>query len=256
MTPIQISLSACAAALALALGWLTDWGQGLSVVQVNIRAGASKLDTTTVLPDFKLSAEQNAYAQISERPLLNPSRRPAPTQAVVAVAPEPPKPQIRRGLYQLLGVSDYGEVKVAQVREMATSRVQTVRTGDKLQEMTVVKIEPTQVSLKFLDETDMLEMAKFTASGRVPQPTPVAVVQVPQPIPGIPAQSQPPLQPASTQPPIPTPLVPPVAAVNPVGGPPPGPLPPGAIDPATQALIRGRTSMRERLGIGRTPPPN
>ncbi len=251
MTPVQIFLSVCAVTLALALGWITDWGQGFSADEVNIKAGMSKLDATTVLPDFKLSAEQNAYAQIAERPLLNPSRRPAPTQAIAAVAPEPPKPQIRRGLYQLLGVSDYGEVKVAQVREMATSRVQTVRTGDKLQEMTVVKIEPTQVALKFLDETDVLEMAKFTASGRVPQPVPVAVAQTqqaPQPMPGIPAQPQP-------TPPLPVPLLPPVATVNPAGGPPLGQPPPGAIDPATQALIRGRTSMRERLGISRNPPP-
>jgi hypothetical protein len=256
MTPVQFFLSACALALALGLGWLTDWGQGLSTEEVNFKASTSKLEATTVLPDFKLSAEQNAYAQITERPLLNPSRRPAPTQAVAAVAPEPPKPQIRRGLYQLLGVSDYGEVKVAQVREMATSRVQTVRTGDKLQEMTVAKIEPTQVALKFLDETDILEMAKFTASGRVPQPAPVAVAQAQPPTPVALGQPQPQLQPPPPPSPVTIPLVPPIAAVTPVGGPPQDRPPPGAANPATQPQ-RGRISMRERLGIDRNnPPPN
>jgi D-Tyr-tRNAtyr deacylase len=249
MTPVQMFLAACAAALALTLAWMTDWGQGFTTDDVDVKTSASKLDPATVLPDFKLSAEQNAYAQISERPLLSPTRRPAPTQAVAAVAPEPPKPQIRRGLYQLLGVSDYGDVKVAQVREVATSRVKTVRTGDTLQEMTVSKIEATQVALKFLEETDVLEMAKFTASARVPQ-GPSSTF----------AQAQPPQAAVN---PLPPPQLPP-------GGPPPTPFPatipgvplsvvqssepPTANAPAPDAAARGRTSMRERLGIGRTPP--
>jgi hypothetical protein len=229
---------------------MTNWGQDFSADEVNIKAGMSKLDATTVLPDFKLSAEQNAYAQISERPLLSPSRRPAPTQAAVAVAPEPPKPQIRRGLYQLLGVSDYGDVKVAQVREMATSRVQTVRAGDKLQEMTVEKIEPTQVALKFLNETDVLEMAKFTASGRIPQPTQVASALIPPP----PAFPSPPQPQPQTQPPSPAPGIPPIAGVNPGGNPADGQVqPPGVTDPSAPRA-RPSISMRERLGIGRNPP--
>lgn len=166
---LRNALLATAAALLVALGIETDWGAAFTSPQLQLRAGVVKQDAASVLPDFRLGSEASAYNQIVERPLLNPSRKPAPTQLVTA-APEPPKPQVRRGLYQLIGITDLGTVKIAQVREVASNRVKSVRLGDQLQEMTVTKVEPTQVTLAFQGETDIIEMAKFTASGRVPQP--------------------------------------------------------------------------------------
>ena len=187
-------LLAAAAALFVALGIETDWGANLTLPTAQTRAVGAKHDTASVLPDFKLGSEATAYSQIVERPLLNPSRKPAPTQVVTA-APEPPKPQVRRGLYQLIGITDLGTVKIAQLREVASNRVKSVRQGDQLQEMTVTKVEPTQVTLAFQGETDVIEMAKFTASGRVPQP----VAPPPQP------QQQPPQPLAAAPPPLPNP---------------------------------------------------
>ena len=182
-------LSAVAVALLVALGIETDWGAALTAPPLQLRSGIVRQDATSVLPDFRLGSEATAYSQIVERPLLNPSRKPAPTQLVTA-APEPPKPQVRRGLYQLIGITDLGAVKIAQVREIASNRVTSVRQGDQLQEMTVAKVEPTQVTLSFQGETDVIEMAKFTASGRVPPPA------TPPPMGSPPAlQSQPPAQP-------------------------------------------------------------
>ena len=168
---LRNALIATAVALLVALGIETDWGAALTTPTLLSRSGAVKQDATSVLPDFRLGSEASAYSQIVERPLLNPSRKPAPTQLVTA-APEPPKPQVRRGLYQLIGITDLGAVKIAQLREVASNRVKSVRQGDQLQEMTVAKVEPTQVTLSFQGETDVIEMAKFTASGRVPQPAP------------------------------------------------------------------------------------
>ena len=185
-------LVAIAVSLAVALGMETDWGANLSTPQLQARSGGIKHDTAAVLPDFRLSSESTTYAQIVERPLLNPSRRPAPTQLVTA-APEPPKPQVRRGLYQLIGIIDLGSVKIAQLREVASNRVKSVRLGDQLQEMTVAKVDATQVTLAFQGETDVIEMAKYTASGRVPQPVappPPVAVQTPAPQASIP-QPQP-----------------------------------------------------------------
>jgi hypothetical protein len=177
-------LLATAAALLVALGVQTDWGSNLALPQLQARTGVVKHDAAAVLPDFRLGSEAGAYGQIVERPLLNPSRRPAPTQLVTA-APEPPKPQVRRGLYQLVGITDLGSIKIAQLREVASNRIKSVRQGDQLQEMTVAKVEPTQVTLAFQGETDVIEMAKFTASGRVPQPAappaPAPVVAQAQP---------------------------------------------------------------------------
>lgn len=171
-------LLATAAMLLVALGVETDWGASLTKQPVLSRSGGVKQDATAVLPDFRLGSEAGAYSQITERPLLNPSRKPAPTQIVTA-APEPPKPQVRRGLYQLIGITDLGAIKIAQVREIASNRVKSVRQGDQLQEMTVAKVEPTQVTLSFQGETDVIEMAKYTASGRVPQPPPPPVMPPP-----------------------------------------------------------------------------
>ncbi|TAG06250.1 MAG: hypothetical protein EAZ43_01845 [Betaproteobacteria bacterium] len=189
----QKLLGALAVALAVGLGWLTDWGQGFGEPDIKGGTPTTKPDGASVLPDFKLSSESSAYAQIAERPLLNPTRRPAPTQAAVAVAPEPPKPQIRRGLYQLVGVSDFGGMKVAQLRELATGRTRSVKQGDSLQEMQVTSLDINRVTLGFQGETDILELAKYTSSGRVPQPPappPPAVAVAPPPVQAQGMQSQ------------------------------------------------------------------
>ena len=191
---LRNALIATAVALLVALGIETDWGAALNTPTLQSRSGTVKQDATSVLPDFRLGSEASAYSQIVERPLLNPSRKPAPTQLITA-APEAPRPQVRRGLYQLIGITDLGSVKIAQLREIASNRVKSVRQGDQLQEMTVAKVEPTQVTLSFQGETDVIEMAKFTASGRVPQPAPPPPVfaQAPPQL-GVATSLQPPAQ--------------------------------------------------------------
>ncbi len=200
-----------AVALAVALGFETDWGNAFSAAPAPSRSVSGKHDSASVLPEFRLSSDTTNYSQIAERPLLNPTRRPAPTQVVVA-ATEPPKPQVRRGLYQLIGVMDLGNGKIAQVREIASNRTRSVREGEFLQEMTVKKVDETQVTLSFQGETDVIQMAKFTASGRVPQPAPAPIQPPPQqPIPQPVAQA-PPAAPPGAAPVPPNPM--PVAAVQ------------------------------------------
>ena len=236
-------LIAAAVALAAALGFETDWGSALSASAIPAHSVSGKHDSAMVLPDFRLQSETGTYAQISERPLLNPSRRPAPTQLIQA-ATEPPKPQVRRGLYQLIGVMDLGTVKVAQVREIASNRTKSVREGDALQEMTVKKVDATQVTLAFQGETDVLEMAKFTASGRVPQPAPPPPVP-PQPV----AQAQP----APAQ----APSAPPNPAFAGIAQPPmPVPQPvatgvPAAVAPPPQREVISVVEMLERRRLAR-----
>ena len=211
---LRSALIAVAIALAVALGIETEWGSALTATATPTRSMTGKHDNAAVLPDFRLTSEATNYAQISERPLLNPTRKPAPTQLVVA-ATEPPRPQVRRGLYQLIGVMDLGTVKVAQVREIASNRTRSIREGDALQEMTVKKVDTTQVTLAFQGETDVLELAKFTASGRVPQPIappqppappPQPVMQA-QPVAPVAVAVQPAIPPAVVQPTVPGPRV-------------------------------------------------
>jgi hypothetical protein len=217
MNALRIVLVVVAAALGGTLAWMTNWGQDLASTEtIEVRKVAAKLEAASVLPDFKLSPESNAYAQIADRPLLNPTRKPAPTQAIVAVAPEPPRPQIRRGLYQLIGVTDYGSVKVAQVKEVASNKVKSVRVGDELQELRVASLDQSKLTLTFAGESETIEIAKFTSSGRVPQPAPP-----PQP----PPIAQPTVaQDRSAPSPMPQPIPPPVSAIPPSDA----TLPPGA----------------------------
>jgi hypothetical protein len=235
-------LIAIAGLLVIALGIETDWGDALGKPQISLRAANAKHDAAGVFPDFTMQSEASAYAQIAERPLLNPNRKPAPTQ-LIAVAPEPPKPQVRRGLYQLIGVTDLGEVKIAQVREIASNRVKSVREGDQLQEMKVSKVESSKLTLAFAGETDVLELAKFTASGRVPMP-----VAPPQPV----AQAQPmvpPRQPGQQQtPPQPQPVaVPAVATAGPAAPPSQRVFPNGLVVPEG---ARDPTQPREVISVG------
>lgn len=226
---LRNGLIALAIVLAIGLGFETDWGAGLMSQTPTPRNVAGKHEMASVLPDFRLGSEAGTYSQIVEKPLLNPSRKPAPTQAVVA-ATEPPKPQIRRGLYQLVGVTDLGSVKIAQVREIASNRIRSVREGDQLQELTVKKVSASQLVLAFQSDTDVVELPKFTASGRVPQPAP--------------------------PPPPPTP----VAATSPAPAPspqqPPQPQQVAATAPAAGVSATGAPSGERNAMLSATPLPN
>lgn len=225
MRTLNLGLAVLAAALAGVFGWLTDWGQAFTrPVDVPAKS-APKGDVGGLLPDFRISADASAYGAIAERPLLNPTRRPAPT-APVAAAPEPPKPQIRRGLYQLVGISDFGAVRVAQVKEIATNTTRSVRAGDMLQELKVESISADSVRLVFAGEADVLTLPKFTASGRVPQPP--APVAPPQPTPAPQATASPPPAAAAAQAQPPSQAVTPQAAGTAAATSPAGFAPPAA----------------------------
>lgn len=163
-------LVALAVALGLAVGLQANWTSGLAASGFTLRGVAGTRDVASVLPDFRLGSDAVTYSQIVDKPLLNPTRRAAPTQAVVAPV-EPPKPQIRRGLYQLVGVTDFGSAKIAQIRELSNSRITSVREGDTLQEFTVKLVSADQVVLAFDSETDTIALPSYTASSRVPPPS-------------------------------------------------------------------------------------
>ena len=189
--------------LAILLSVALAWQQQIylaSHAEITHSRGASNSTLPSVLPDFRMGSESGAYDEVTSRPLLNPSRRPAPLQAV-ASAPEPPKPQIRRGLYEMMGVLEIGDKRLAQLRELAANRVHTVRVGELLQEFRVKKITPEMVSLEFAGETDDVRLPSFTNSARarmlMPAPPPV-VASLPATTPP-PPLSQPPMMPASAQ---------------------------------------------------------
>jgi len=156
------------------------------------RDAAKKIGSAFVLPDFRMNTEASVHTDLVDRPLFSPTRTRAPTQIVTA-APESAKPTIRRGLYQLTGVTDLGLIKIAYLREVATNRVRSVREGDSLQELTVKTITPTQLTLTYAGDIDLIELAKFTPSGRVPVPMPPLAAALTPPPPSSPPPQSPPV---------------------------------------------------------------
>lgn len=240
---LRNGLIASVVALAIALGFEAEWGSALTALSASPRSMAGKPDHAAVLPDFRLNSEATNYAQITERPLLNPTRKPAPTQLVVA-GPEPTKPLIRRGLYQLMGVTDLGETKFGQVREIATGRVQSVKQGQSLQEMIVKSVDVGSVTLVFADESEVLELPKYTASGRIPQ-TVASVAAA--------ATSGPPPQPPPVMPIAAPPIAAQSAAVRPSEG-----RPEVVADVSSQmaATLARRRLAREQQAQQLQPPPS
>ena len=176
------------------------------------RWAVSNSSSPSVLPDFRIGVDAPLYADMVDRPLYSPTRMLAPAQVVIA-APEPAKPSIRRGLYELVGVADLGDVRVAQVREAATRRTISVREGDTLQEMQVTRVDRDRAVLTFQGETDELRLPSFTPTGRVPQPIAPALVPVPAALPVVQASATQ----ATTA--MPTPLPTPVIAAAPTPSP-------------------------------------
>jgi len=91
------------------------------------------------------------FAEITDRPLFSPSRRPpvrerkAAPKPVVAAAPTPKR--IDTGQYQLLGVVIEDERRVALLRSLRTRTIEVVSEGETLDAWTVAKIGAESITL-------------------------------------------------------------------------------------------------------------
>lgn len=103
-------------------------------------------------PVAPLVAEQ-AYAQVTERPLFSPTRRPAPPEPVSA------KPAFNRGQFVLQGVIVVGEGRTALLREVTNGRIHRVERGKEVNGIKVEKIEQTEVTLAQGGERETVALA-------------------------------------------------------------------------------------------------
>jgi hypothetical protein len=116
-------------------------------------------------------------AGVSQRPLFSPTRRPAepapPPPAPVAVTVPPPK--IDTGQYRLMGVVIEGETRIAVLRAVKGNGVYRAGEGERIEEWTVVTIEPSAVTLRQGDVDDIIRLqdndvpAVRRAAGRPPE---------------------------------------------------------------------------------------
>lgn len=142
--------------IAWELGWLTPRAEGVGKAEPLVPQAV----TLALLGDFR-PAPAAALAESIQRPLLIPTRRPAPP-------PPPPeaKPRMTRGQFVLLGTMLAGNKHFALLRETSGSKQLRVAQGDKVKDMVVDKVEPYQVTLRLDQETEQLPLKTVVAPRR------------------------------------------------------------------------------------------
>jgi hypothetical protein len=140
-----------AVALALLIGWETDWGRQIVRVPAVPPAGAPKPIAAEVLPDFTIEGGLPAHAETVQRTLFNATRRPAP----VLAADSGPR-QIAHGRYQLMGTTVAGESKVAFLKDLGGGKTRAVREGEEIDGMKVAHVTPDRVTFTAGDDSEEL----------------------------------------------------------------------------------------------------
>jgi hypothetical protein len=171
------------AALAAYGAYLTDYGRALTADGLAWRKPATASANTGVVPDIAFNADASPYAAVTDRNLFVPWRKPAPPPEPPPPAAEPPKPQIRRGIYALTGTMQVGDQVFATVKENATNRAKQVKVGDTLQEYSVKSVDTDRVILAFAGQEEELVLARFTQSGRATPPPALPQVAAVQQVP-------------------------------------------------------------------------
>lgn len=128
-----------------------------------------KIAPIALSPELSLPPLEEVYTETTARPILTPTRRPAPPPPPITAAVAP-KPAMKKGQFVLVGVTITKEKTIALLREVAGGKTQRAERGQVVNGLTVEKVEPEKVTLKFEDEREEVVL-KIAASPRVaPQP--------------------------------------------------------------------------------------
>jgi hypothetical protein len=140
------------ALLALLLGWQTDWGRAFARTPSAETPAAPAPLSVALLPEYQPSATPDKNKDAVDRTLFNPTRRPAPPQAVVDTA----KPKLQRGQFLLSGTIVVDGKPTAFLKETNGGKPRRVRQGEVINGMTVAAIAPDRIKLTVGDESEEL----------------------------------------------------------------------------------------------------
>ena len=160
-----------AVALAAVIAWETNWGEALHSPVAIPPAPEAKPVAPALLPVYKPVAGAEAYAEVTDRPLFSPPRRPAPPPP----PPEPPRQVMQTGLYQLTGTMLVGDKLYAFLKEIKGGRGVRAAQGDVLASgVRLSKVEPDRVVLTQYDNEEEVRLlvSKSTRTTPVPPPLP------------------------------------------------------------------------------------
>lgn len=149
---LVVWLSLCGVLLGF-IGYTVDWGRRLHALSPPIEFEAAKYVSPEIsIPNKPEPSER--YLESVERPLFVFTRRPPPP-------PPPPVPPstMRKGQFKLSGVSIVGGQKLVFLIENSTKRTRVVREGEKINEMTVEKVEPGGITLVQGNDQETLGLA-------------------------------------------------------------------------------------------------
>jgi hypothetical protein len=138
-------------ALALLIGWESDWGRAFQRVPEPEAAPVPTPVSVELLPEFTIAGAPESLRATSDRTLFNPTRRPAP----VAVA-EAAKTQIRRGQFLLTGTTVYGDKGIAYLKETSGGKARSVKRGDTINGMLVAEVKADRVKFTLGDDSEEL----------------------------------------------------------------------------------------------------
>ena len=138
-------------ALALVVGWETDWGRQIVRVPSTPAPVEPKPVVASALPDYQIEGGLAAHSETVQRTLFNATRRPAPTLA----ADDGPR-QIVHGAFQLMGTTVTGDHNVAFLKEVSNGKTRVVRQGDEINGMKVALVASDRVKFVAGDDSEDL----------------------------------------------------------------------------------------------------
>ena len=176
--PLIAALGLVGAVLAALIALESGVGAHLGMAKTTaVPPQRAVLHEANLLPPVGPVVAEEAYAQVTERPLFTPTRRPAPPEAVGT------KPAFNRGQFVLQGVIVVGEGRTALLREVTSGRIHRVERGREVNGIKVEKIESTEVILAQGGERETLALViqKPGAAAAVVASTPQGPFSVPLP---------------------------------------------------------------------------
>jgi hypothetical protein len=180
--------------------------------------------------------DKDSYAQVSERPLFRPDRRPRKDEPEEAAEAPVEEASDLAGM-DLTGVLLSPKVTTAWVRDPSQPTPVRLRLGDALAGWTVRDIKADRLVLERQGKTDTLLLRVFDAPGAAAPPPPAAAPQRPPAVARPPTSAKTPAAAGTPRPGAPgrpgaTPGMP-AAGKPPLAGAPPAPRP-GATTPEAQ----------------------
>ena len=220
--PLAFALAVVAALLVVVIAVEAGFGMGLWPAQTASERKPALAAETKLVPPLAAANPDQAYAEVTARPLFTPTRRPAPAAPVAANV-------MVKGQFTLQGVIATGDLRIALLREKSSGRVHRLEKGKDLHGITLAAVDNDKVTLTQGgdQETLSLQVQKGPAVAAAPAGAP----QSPPPTAG-PFGPAPGTAPAS--PPQPgQPSAPGAVGTPAVAGAPPAPAP--TPNPATRS---------------------